>query len=155
MSTLALHGFAVMCVQHVNLEQSIIVPRHIFTVGPCREFLIRRHERRCDVVGEQIRIGLLMKQLNNILVSNNPTSTGARNLVSRDDVPLIVGIGMMVTSDLLTCMQGPFSAFDAEQVGGRYTPWLLIRPSSYFKGYFSGCECKKTLVSLCLMVIVS
>jgi hypothetical protein len=103
MTALALDGFTVVCIHNVELEQRIVVSRHVFALWPCSEFLVCWHQRRCNIVGEKIRVGLLVKELDNVLVPNYSTTPRTWNLVCRNDVPFVVLVGVMVSGDLLAC----------------------------------------------------
>lgn len=109
---LALDGFTIVSIHNVELEQRIVIPRHVFAFWPGSEFLVCRHEGRCDIVGEKVRIGLLVEELNDVLVSDNSTTTRAGDLMRRNDVPFVVLIGVMVSGDLLACNRGISLRYD-------------------------------------------
>ena len=72
-----------------------------------------------------------MKKLDNILVSNNTSTTGLRECLGGNNLPFIVRIIVAVTGNLLPYTE---SLDGIKPLKKAIKPWLLIRPSSYFKG---------------------
>lgn len=66
------------------------------------EFLVRGHESGCDIVSEKERIGVYMAELDDIVMSNNTTTAGFGKGLRGKDLPVVVGVGMTVSSHLLT-----------------------------------------------------
>jgi hypothetical protein len=99
---LAAQRLSLMSVGNIKLEQGIVVPGHVIPLWPRRKLLIGRHERRRDVVCKKVRVGADVQELDNILVSNDSASSMVRNIMCRDDLPFVVGVGMVVACYLLT-----------------------------------------------------
>ncbi len=115
-------------------------------------------------MGEENGIGIDVEKLNNVLLTDDSTPACVGDFSSGEDLPVIVGVVVGVASDLLTCIQGQGESCELSLAAVLCTTayrktldslLLLILPSSYRKGYLSGCECKNTFVSLCLIEIVS
>ena len=102
MTTLAPKRLSLMSVIHLDREQGIVTSCRI-VCGPGSEFLISRHQGRRDVVGHQVRVRVDMQELDDIVLTDNSTSTGFWDFLGRDDLPVVVGIIMRVCSDLLAC----------------------------------------------------
>ena len=117
--TLTADRFPIVGIHHLELEQRIVVPRHVITLGPSREFLVGRHQRGSDVVCEEVRVGVLVQELNDILVSDDTAAAFIRDFMGRDDFPFIVGVRVGVPGDLLTCSQ---SSDTIHQAGDRDAP---------------------------------
>lgn len=97
----ALPCLSIMTVCEGQLEEGFVVPGMVI-LGPGREFLVRRHEGRCNVMSEEMRIGIHMQKLNNIVMSDNATTACFRERLCRNDLPMIVGVVVTVPSQLLT-----------------------------------------------------
>jgi len=54
-------------------------------------------------MSEEVRVGVDMKELDNIAIANNASLSGFRDSLSGNNLPKVVGIVMSITSDLLTC----------------------------------------------------
>jgi len=98
---LGLPCLILVCVNQVELEKSFIVSRLVI-LGPCSEFLVGRHERRSNIVRKKEAVGVDVEKLDGIAVSDNTSTTSLGNGFGRDDLPIVVSVGMAVSSDLLT-----------------------------------------------------
>jgi len=77
-SRLALDGLALRRIPgQLNLEEGFVVTAVIVPV-PGGELLVRRHQGRGDVVGQEESVGLHVKQLNNVVVADNAATTSLR-----------------------------------------------------------------------------
>lgn len=84
----------------LNLEEGIVVAGMV-SLGPGGEFLIGWEHGRGNIVGEQVGVGVDVEELNNILVPHNAAATGLRKGFSGDDTPVVVGVVMSITGNLL------------------------------------------------------
>ena len=91
-----------MSVDDEDLELRILVSSVDVGLGPGGELLVGRCERRSDVVGEEEGVGVDVVELNDVLVSNDATSTGIWELLGWKDLPVVVGVVEGVAGDLLT-----------------------------------------------------
>jgi hypothetical protein len=105
MSGLASERLSFMCIVHLYLEQGIVVSGGIVD-GPGGKFLVGRHERRSDIVRQQVGLRVDMQKLDDIVVTDDTASSAFGDLPGRNDLPVVVGIVVRVTSDLLTCIFG-------------------------------------------------
>jgi hypothetical protein len=96
----ALPGLTLMGVDELQVKQCIIMPRMII-LGPGREFLVGRHERTRYIVGEEVRLCVHVQKLDNIFVTHNPSATSLGERFSGNNLPVVVGVVMAVTSNLL------------------------------------------------------
>lgn len=92
---------SIVCVVQLKLEHGIIPPVLIVWADGS-EFLVGGHEWRSDIVRDEQTISDDMFELNDIVVSNNPSTTRVGDLFGGDDLPLVVGIVVWVTGNLLT-----------------------------------------------------
>lgn len=72
--------------------------------GPGGKLLVGGHERGGDVVSQEIGERVDVKKLDDVFVTDDPTSARVRDLLGRHDLPVVVGIVVRVTRDLLTCV---------------------------------------------------
>lgn len=101
MSTLASERFALVRFLHLDLEHGIIAT--ILGIGWDRgKLLIRWHKRRGDVVRKQQRLCHDVLQLNDVILPDDTSTSRRRNLLGRQDLPVIVRIVVRVTRNLLT-----------------------------------------------------
>jgi hypothetical protein len=105
MSGLASERLSFMCIVHLNLEQGIVVSGGIVD-GPGGEFLVGRHERRSDIVRQQVGLRVDVEKLDDIVMTDDTASSAVGDLPGRNDLPVVVGIVVRVTGDLLTCISG-------------------------------------------------
>jgi len=54
-------------------------------------------------MSEEMRVGVDMKELDNIAIANNASPSSFRDGLSGNNLPEVVGIIMSITGDLLTC----------------------------------------------------
>ena len=102
MTGLALPGFTGVCLVESQVEESVI-PSGVIILRPCSEFLVSCHQRRSNIMSQENGLSVDMKKLDNILVSNNTSTTGLRECLSGNNLPFIVRIFMTVAGNLLTC----------------------------------------------------
>jgi len=102
-----------------DLELGVLVPSVDVGFGPGGELLVGGGQRRSDVVGEEEGIGVDVVELNDVLVSNDATSTGIRELLGREDLPVVVGVVERVAGDLLTCEERREEKEEKGQLGSR------------------------------------
>ncbi len=79
-------------------------------------------------MSEEERLGVHVKQLNDIFISDNATTTSLRESFGGDYLPEVVGVIVSVPSNLLTFPNGKFNAQSGLEAVRQ--PWVLIRPSA-------------------------
>ena len=70
-------------------------------LGQSGEFLVGGETGGSDVVGNQERVGLGVEELDDVVVTNNPSAPSLRESFSRNNDPVVVLILVGVTCDLL------------------------------------------------------
>jgi len=70
-------------------------------LSPSREFLIGRHERGGDIMSEKMRVGINVEQLNSVVMPDDTTAACLWKGFRRDNLPVVVGIIVAVSCDLL------------------------------------------------------
>lgn len=83
-----------------HLEEGVIMST-VVVLRPSGEFLVSGHQRRCNVMGKEISLGIDMKKLNNIFIAHNPSTAGFGKRLGGNYFPEIVGIVMPISSNLL------------------------------------------------------
>lgn len=100
---LTLEWLAFVCVFHQDLEKGIVVSvGGFFIPWPSGELLVGRHEGGSHIMGQEGRVSADVYQLDDIFLSDHSTPASLRQLFSRQDLPVIVGIVVRVTGDLLS-----------------------------------------------------
>jgi len=69
---------------------------------PCGELLVCWHQRTCDIMGKKVGLSIDMKQLYDIVMTNDAPTSGFWKRLRWNDFPLIVGVIMTITGNLLT-----------------------------------------------------
>ena len=92
---------SIVRVIQLKLEQGVVSPV-VVVWADGRKLLVGRHERRSDIVRDEQGVSDDMFELNDIVVSDNPSSTSLWDLFGRDNLPVVVGIVVWVACDLLT-----------------------------------------------------
>ena len=100
MTTLASEGLSLMGVVHLDLEQGIVVSGSIVD-RPGGKFLVGGHERRSDIVRQEIGQRVDVEKLDSIVVANYTASSAGRNLPGRNNLPMVIGVVVRITRDLL------------------------------------------------------
>lgn len=101
MTGLALPGITLLSINDIQVEECVIVTG-VIVHGMGSEFLVGSHQRRRDIMSQEMSLRVNMKELDDIFVTNNATLASFRECLSGDDLPLVVGVFMPVTCDLLT-----------------------------------------------------
>jgi hypothetical protein len=96
-----LPNFSIMAVNELDVEKRFVVSRPIVP-RPCSEFLVRRHQRGCNIMGKEVAVGVDMEELDEIVMSDNSATTSGRKGLGWDDLPVVVAVRMSVASHLLT-----------------------------------------------------
>lgn len=130
MPRLAFPNFPIFSINQLHMKEGIIVSCMIIFRPGC-ELLVGGHERACHVVREEVSLGGDMKQLDHVIVTDESTSACFWKRLRGNDLPVIIGVCMLVSSDLLSYGRISLSCAEQERV---YLPLLLIRPSSYTSG---------------------
>lgn len=100
-SGLGLPGVTLLSVHKTQLEERVIVARNVILRPRC-EFFVRRHERRRDIVREQQCLRVDVEELEHVVVSNDTSTSGLGESLGRNNLPVVVGVIVSVTGDLLT-----------------------------------------------------
>ena len=127
LARLGLPCFIRVAIVKDKLEEGVVMSG-IVILEPCCEFLVRSHQGRSNVVSEEERLGVHVKQLNDIFISDNATTTRLRESFGGDDLPEVVGVIVSVPSNLLTFPNGKFNV--QSELETVRQPWVLIRPSA-------------------------
>lgn len=98
---LAFPSLAISAVRQLNIEERVIVSR-VIILRPSGELLVCRHKRRSDVVCEEMGLGVDVEEANNVVMADNSSASLLRKGLSGDDLPVVVGVVVAVTRDLLT-----------------------------------------------------
>ena len=107
LARLGLPCFIRVAIVKDKLEEGVVISG-IVILEPCCEFLVRGHQGRGDVMSEEVRLGVHMKQLDDIFVADNATAASFRKSFGGDDLPEVVGVIVSVSGNLLTCPNGEF-----------------------------------------------
>jgi len=99
------------------MEQGLVVAVHL-VLGQGSELLVGGVAGGSDIVGYQERVGLSVEELDDIVMADNPSTTGLRECFGRNDDPVVVVILVGVTGDLL--------ALTADSLVGVIT-WITLR----------------------------
>ena len=91
---------SLITISQAQMEQGFVVAMHL-VLGQGRELLMGGVTRGSDVVGHQERVGLSVEELDDIVMTDNPSAAGLRECLGRNDDPVVVLILMGVTGDLL------------------------------------------------------
>ena len=97
---LALPHLIVVPVDQLHVKQRVVVPRDI-VLRHGGELLVRRHEWGRDVVREQERVGLDVPELDEVVVAHDAAAALLGERLRRDDLPVVVCVGVRVAGDLL------------------------------------------------------
>jgi hypothetical protein len=89
-----------MRIENIDFEKSVIMSR-VVVLWPGCEFLICWHERRSDVVGEEKALSSHMKELNDIALADNTAPTCWGQCFGWNDLPVVVGVIVRVSGNLL------------------------------------------------------
>lgn len=127
-----------MCVLDLDLEVCVRFTCLIETV-PCCELGVGGHSRASNVVCQKSRVCCYMTKPDDILMTNDTTSPGLRNLLCRLDDPMIVRVVQRmegIPSDLLSWVRERYlSQYVVSKARmSVILPVLEIRPSSYLRG---------------------
>ncbi len=101
MAALGMPCLAIVRINNVDLEEGLIVSRFIISRHG-GEFLVGWHERRCYIVSQKHRIRPQVEKLDDVVLTNNSTSTAVRDFTSWNDLPVVVVIVIFSRSHLLT-----------------------------------------------------
>ena len=91
---------SLITVNQAQVEQGLVVALHL-VLGQGSELLVGGISRGSDIVGYQKRVGLEVEKLNDVVMTDDPSTSGLRESLGRNDDPIVVFILMGVTSDLL------------------------------------------------------
>jgi len=100
-TTLASERLSLVSVIHLDREKGIVISSRVVG-GPSSKLLVRGHQGGRDVVSHQMRVRVDMEELDDVVLTDDPTSTGFGELLGRYDLPVVVGIVVRVCGDLLT-----------------------------------------------------
>ena len=102
-ASLCLPWLSVVAVDDEDLEVGVVDAAVEVCFGPGGELLVGRGERGGDVVGEQVRVGVDVVQLDHVLVADDPPAARLGELLGREDLPVVVGVVERVAGHLLAC----------------------------------------------------
>jgi hypothetical protein len=89
--------------QQQDLKLRVRPSRLDVALRPGGELLVGGGERGSDVVGEEVRVGGRVVELNDVVVADDATSAGWREFLCRDELPVVIGVFEVEGGDLLTC----------------------------------------------------
>lgn len=95
-----------MSIHDLELEEGVISPVLVLWADS-RKLLVGRHERRGDIVSKKQALSDDMLELDDISVSHDSASTRLGDVPGRDDLPMVVGVVVRVTRDLLALRADP------------------------------------------------
>lgn len=101
MTGLGLPRLATVTIGDGDGEEGVIVAV-VIGRGQGGELLVSRHEWGGNVMGEQVGLGSVMTQLNDILVANNTAASSLGKSLGGKDLPMVVDVFVGIASDLLT-----------------------------------------------------
>ena len=127
---LAFPNLPFFCFNQLYLKKSVVVSRMVIFRPGCK-FLIGGHERARNIMREEVSLGGNVQKLDHVIVTHQSTTACVRKGLRGDDLPMVIGVRMLVTSNLLPCRRISTSGTKQKRV---YSPLLLIRPSSYTNG---------------------
>lgn len=93
-----------------KLEEGVVMPG-VVILGPCCEFLVRGHQGRGNIMSEEVRLGVHVKQLDDILIADDATAASLWESFGRDDLPEVVGVIVSVPGNLLTYPDREFNVY--------------------------------------------
>ena len=85
----------------LNSEKRVVMPA-VIVLRPGREFLISGHQRRSDIVGQKESVRCHMEELDDVIVADDAATTGFGKGLGRDNAPVVIGVVVAISSDLLT-----------------------------------------------------
>lgn len=97
---LALQDLRIVAIVDIDVEKCVVVPG-VIILRPRRELLVGRHQRRGDIMGEQVRLCVHVQQLDEIAVTHIAAAASLRQRLGRNNLPVIVGIVVPVSRNLL------------------------------------------------------
>ena len=96
-----------VAINQAQVEQGLIMTLHL-VLGQGSELLVGGETGGSDIVGYQERVGLSVKELDDVVMADNPSATGLRESLGRNDDPVVVLILMGVAGNLLTLTANSF-----------------------------------------------
>ena len=109
----------IMSINDVQLEQCVVITR-VVVFGPGGDLLVGRHEWRRNVVCEEVRLRADVQELDDVVVADDAPTSSSGECLSRDNLPVVIGIVVPIASNLLTCSDR--STFDLCLVMTMYSP---------------------------------
>lgn len=97
---------SLIAVNQPQVEQGLIVALHL-VLGQGSELLVGGVTRGSNIVGDQERVSLSVEELDDVVMTDNPSTTSLGESFGGNDDPVVVLILMGITSDLLALTADP------------------------------------------------
>ncbi len=101
MARLRLPGLGIHAINNTDFEKSFVITAMLILRNGC-ELLVSWHQRRRNVMCQKMGLGIDVEKLYNVVVTNNASVARFWQGLSWNDLPMIIGVIMRITSDLLT-----------------------------------------------------
>lgn len=95
-----------MCIVDIQAEGRIVVSG-VVVPWPGRELLVGRHQRTCDVVRQEVGLGVDVQETDDIVVTDDAAPAVLGDLLRRLDDPVVVCVVEGIPCDLLTLRADP------------------------------------------------